>query len=417
MKRLPPCWATLTALYALGAAGLSGALPAHAQAVLLSDDFNGRPDGLITNEFAYFNPTAPGARHDGIWEMTSGSFFARGGLGYSGVPDTAAPNAASSNGTDSAVFRLDTIRRDFGDVAVDFDLNNRALYNNTGQPPDAGDGVTVWLRYYSQYTLYAIKVNRRDGGIDLKKKTPPGPSNGGTYYTLAHTTYAVPYGAWQHVRAAVRNNADGSVGLWLWINGRLVLTATDDGTYGGPPLRQPGGVGLRGDNCEFYVDNFAVTDVSDACALFPDTAQYNFETSAQDWQSTGGMITGVAQSAANAFDGCSGLAVHFAAAGPDVRQARVLAPPVPAGATVTFHVWLPASSRLTYVMPFVTEGPASGYRFDGSYRPASQLRAGAWNTIAVTVPPDAATPADVLGVEFGCDGPWSGTCYVDSVSW
>src|ERR1043166_249924 len=49
---------------------------------------------LVTNEYAYYNPTASGARSS-QWVMTSGSLFARDGAGWSGVPDDRPPGRTS----------------------------------------------------------------------------------------------------------------------------------------------------------------------------------------------------------------------------------------------------------------------------------------------------------------------------------
>jgi len=45
------------------------------------------------------------------------------------------------------------------------------------------------------------------------------------------------------------------------------------------------------------------------------------------------------------------------------------------------------------------------------------LTAGAWNTITVTVPANAVTPLYQLGVQFSTNAAWTGTCYIDSMSW
>ena len=47
----------------------------------------------------------------------------------------------------------------------------------------------------------------------------------------------------------------------------------------------------------------------------------------------------------------------------------------------------------------------------------SSLTAGAWNTITVTVPANAVTPLYQLGVQFTTGAAWTGTCYIDTVSW
>ena len=192
--------------------------------------------------------------------MTSGSLFARNGFGYTGVPDTISPNATSSNGTNSAVFRLNTRRFDFGNVAVNFRLSNLGFTQTTATPPVAWDGVHVFLRYQSQQSLYYASINRRDGTAVIKKKVPGGPSNDGTYYTLASAAHAVPMSSWQAVRAEVVTNPDGSVTMRLLAGGVLIVQATDSGT-GGPPITKPGAVGIRGDNDRFQFDDFTVTSL------------------------------------------------------------------------------------------------------------------------------------------------------------
>jgi hypothetical protein len=215
--------------------------------------------GLITNEYAFHNPSASGAHIDSTWEVTSGSLFAQNSGAYTGIPDHRSPNAESSNGTNSAVLRCRTKQSDFGDVAVEFNLRDVKLYDRTGVGPHAYDGVHVWVRYQSEYQLYAVTVNRRDGRLVIKKKTPGGPSNGGTYFTLAQAQYRVPFGATQHVRVVARNVANGSVMLALAIDGRTLIQTLDAGTIGGAPIVNPGRVGIRGDNSEFYFDAFKVT--------------------------------------------------------------------------------------------------------------------------------------------------------------
>ena len=223
-----------------------------------------QPNHLVTNEFAHWSPGNPARVVSSIWEMTSGSLFEEGGAGWSGVPDDIDPNATSSTGNDSAVFRLNTTRYEFGDVAVSFDLDNQGLVTTARTPAQAYDGVDIWFRYQSEYTLYAVHVNRRDGTVAIEKKVAGGPNpvNGGTYYPLAKGVHAVPYGAtWQKIKGSIRTNPNGSVTIDLYEDGLLVLSATDDGSKGGPPITSPGAVGIRGDNCNFLFKNFTVSGV------------------------------------------------------------------------------------------------------------------------------------------------------------
>jgi hypothetical protein len=227
------------------------------------DNFNSYPNGLITNEYAYWNPSDPRAVQSQVWEMTSGSLFASGGAAWSGIPDDVGPNPTSSNGTDSAVFRLTTKENDFGDVAVSFMLLNQGLSATASTPSVAWDGIHVFLRYQSEFNLYYASIDRRDNTVVIKKKVPGGPSNGGTYYELSPSvSHVVPYGSWQVVRATVQNNANGSVTIKLYSGETLLVSATDDGSIGGPPITAPGKVGIRGDNCNFKVDDFTVSPLS-----------------------------------------------------------------------------------------------------------------------------------------------------------
>lgn len=175
------------------------------------------------------------------WEVTSGTLELR-----DGKAETASP-----------VFRAVTRRRDFRDAEVSFTLLNRGLGESGGTPATDWDGVHVFLRYQSQYHLYYASVNRRDHTAVIKKKVPGGPSNGGTYYDLSpRRSYPVPYGRPQRVRATVRD-VGGAVVIEAYVDGRLVARARDDGRVGGPPIREPGRVGVRADNADISLDDFA----------------------------------------------------------------------------------------------------------------------------------------------------------------
>jgi hypothetical protein len=243
----------------VGTGGVSSALTTSATTSgtrLLSDSFS-RNDGLITNEYAFWNPTSLSAVRSTTWDMTSGSLFARNGTAWSGVPDAIDPNATSSNGTDSAIFRLVTKRRDFGSVDVSFRLRHNAFSSTPATPAVAWDGEHVFLRYVDETSLYSVSFNRRDGSTVIKKKVPGGSSNGGTYFTLAEGKYSFSSGTFHTVRAMIFDNPGGSVSIRLRVDGVLVLSASDSGT-GGPVIRS-GGVGIRGDNSDFNFDDFAVT--------------------------------------------------------------------------------------------------------------------------------------------------------------
>ncbi|WP_367319900.1 hypothetical protein [Streptomyces sp. HUAS ZL42] len=209
--------------------------------------------GLVTNEFAYWHPNAPGARHSPDWTMTSGSVFGADGAGWTGHPDGERPDATSSRATDSAVFRLASRRRDFGNARVTLRLRLSELVTTPRTPARSYDGVHLWLRFHSEQECYAVSVARRDGHVVVKRKTPGGPSNGGTYVTLATARAPLPQNTWADVDATVTDLADRRVRITLDVAGRRVLDMTDDAPG---RLSRPGGVGIRGDNAEFRFRDF-----------------------------------------------------------------------------------------------------------------------------------------------------------------
>jgi hypothetical protein len=217
--------------------------------------------GLVTNEFAYWNPTDTKRVESPDWEMTSGSLFARAGSGYTGTIDAIPPDVTSSIGTDSAVFRLNTREFSFRDVRVSMNLKVTRLASTPRTPPVDWDGVHIFLHYQSEYELYYASVARRDGHVVIKKKCRGGRSNGGTYYVLGNSErggIAFPSSTWQSVGASVRTNADGTVTIELYREGKIVTAATDTGV-GCAPITNAGATGIRGDNAEFDFDNFTIS--------------------------------------------------------------------------------------------------------------------------------------------------------------
>jgi len=219
-------------------------------------------NSLVTNEYAYWNPTHTDAARSPIWEVTSGSLFNRWGTGYTGKIDDGRVDARSAVSTDSSIFRLETAEQDFANVNVSFKLNVAELGSTARTPAVSYDGVHIWLRHSSQYNLYAASVARRDGRVVIKKKCPGGPSNDGTYYTLGKEIAGAPItvGAWRSVSASVQTNPSGTVTIALSVNGKALASAVDTG-IGCPVITAPGAVGIRGDNARFSFTEFSVADL------------------------------------------------------------------------------------------------------------------------------------------------------------
>lgn len=235
--------------------------PVPVPASLFSDLFDGA-NGLITNEYAYWNPAATDAKRSADWEMTSGSLFRKDNMGWTGDPDSGtAPNKDSSNANNSCVFRLTSKRKDFGDVKVSFSYVLNAFKAGAATPAVDWDGGHVFLRYQSQYHLYYVSFLRRDEKCVIKKKVPGGTSNSGTYYDIS-TYVAFPWtlNDLKRVETTAKNLPDGTVELALYVNGSLVVKAIDT-NKGGPAITAPGMTGIRGDNANLQFDNFKVEGI------------------------------------------------------------------------------------------------------------------------------------------------------------
>ena len=215
--------------------------------------------GLVTNEYAYREPNSPQAHDSADWIVTSGSLFAQNGDGWTGVPDSGETGTDSARYNDSAVFRLVTRRRDFGDVRAATSVKVDSPITTKRTPASEWDGAHFWLRYHSPSELYALSFRRRDGMVVIKRKITAHDKaavDGGDYTTLAQTSFPIPYGSWQQVAASAVNGSGGTVKLTLEINGRTALTVVDSAPG---PLTEPGGVGLRVDNSELWFRDFTAT--------------------------------------------------------------------------------------------------------------------------------------------------------------
>jgi len=243
----------LAVLIAIALGLYVGLRASHHGKIIFQPRFRG--SGLVTNEYAYFNPRSPLAVRSSDWVVTSGSLFALDGGGWTGVPDGRDPNATSSSATDSAVFRLRTRRADFENVVVSFDLRVARFVTTPRTPAQTYDGVHVWLRYQDANWLYFASVSRRDGEIVIGKKLPA--QGGGRYYHLVRVPgHLFPLGRWEHVQVAIDTKGT-TVVIRVDVDGGRLAVMVDDGRQGQTILRS-GAVGIRGDNADFRFKSFEV---------------------------------------------------------------------------------------------------------------------------------------------------------------
>ncbi len=143
-----------------------------------------------------------------------------------------------------------------------------------------------------------------------------------------------------------------------------------------------------------------------------DPAQFNFESTTQGWSGGGGIVSGVATSATQKFSGNQSLAVHFNVVTNGTGSPSVGNVAVTPGTTITFRVWIPSGSTITALQPYLMDNNWSWTSaWYGSFTP------NAWNTLTLTVPANATSPLQVLGIQFMTSSAWTGTCYIESVSW
>ena len=177
----------------------------------------------------------------------------------------------------------------------------------------------------------------------------------------------------------------------------------------------PGGAGTGGVVCEAGVGGAASADQAGGGG-----ARYDFETSVQSWKIGDGSAPSltIASSAAQHFDGQASLAVSFSASGPSWYELMVdpVTPAIPAGALVTLHIFVPADAALLWVKPYVQE-TANAWTWTGLLADAACLSRDTWTTLQVSVPAIGTAPVARLGMHFYLAAAWSGTIYVDGVTW
>jgi len=145
-----------------------------------------------------------------------------------------------------------------------------------------------------------------------------------------------------------------------------------------------------------------------------DPTVYHFEDSVQGWASAGAPVINVARSTTRKFAGVSSLAVQIKGSGSSA--VAVSNPSAKAGQIVTFHVFVPTGSGIAWMQPYVLQGADGNWAWTGSWQTGVSLRAGAWNTWTVQVPGNAKALYS-LGVQFGTNGNFAGSLFVDSVSY
>jgi aryl-phospho-beta-D-glucosidase BglC (GH1 family) len=144
----------------------------------------------------------------------------------------------------------------------------------------------------------------------------------------------------------------------------------------------------------------------------PDPTQFSFETDTRAWTPSGDQIGSVATSTAQHYAGRQSMAVNFSGTSGGTSSVDASYITLPAGTTVTFHVWVPAGSKIKTIEPYATD-----YNWGWASNPTDSFTAGAWNTLTLKVPSTSITPLNRLGLRFTTSAAWTGTVHVDSIDW
>lgn len=153
----------------------------------------------------------------------------------------------------------------------------KVVKDNLSASPNraASNGLLLFNRYQDGNSLYYTGV-RVDGAAVIKKKI------NGTYYTLSYKPFfpgakynrdtnpnLIPKNTWIGVRSELKNNANGSVNIKLYVdNGKtgnwvLAAEATDDGrSFGGGAITASGYAGIRTDFMDVEFDDFRATNLT-----------------------------------------------------------------------------------------------------------------------------------------------------------
>jgi hypothetical protein len=333
---------------------------------------------------------------------------------------------------------------------LDRDSDYYALVDNQSRWWDASDTASVnsesFNRYASWLSLWNAKAGKRwvlwqipignSNALDVCNAGQPRQGykdNRPEYFFGAESAQHLASWAQDGVIALLFGAGEGCQSSYendTYTDGQLFLKSRVASFYagGGLPLTGGGGGGGTADAGSGAKDSGA-TGTADAgkdsgavdsgapdvaAPPPPDSAQYSFETGTQGW-ATGSGVTGVASSSTRAFAGTHSLAVNVAETAAGTAQIGVAGPAIPAGAKVTFHVFIPSGSTIDAVQPFALQNASANWAWTGTWQ--GGLKANAWNTFTITVPTSAVTPLYGIGVEFQASAAWTGTLYVDSIAW
>ena len=153
-------------------------------------------------------------------------------------------------------------------------------------------------------------------------------------------------------------------------------------------------------------------------ATFVKIAPYDFESGTQAWAPSNGEPGTVASSPDAHASGDRALSIAVSSTAPTSYSVAVSPPMpgIPPGARVTFNLLLPPGALVEWVEVYAQEDAGSGYRFTTKHLAASTVSFGFWTTVTLGIPADSSAIASI-GFRFHTADAWTGSVYLDAISW
>jgi len=171
------------------------------------------------------------------------------------------------------------------------------------------------------------------------------------------------------------------------------------------------------------LNSLPVTKTVTVVSATGDNSRFGFEGSAEGFIATGekGTTVDLTVTSEKTFKGNGALKIDVSSADGGMLDVKLDGESiVPAGAKVTFRVWIPSNAPLSeiqgYVMP---HDPAWDIiKWNGAWGGYEYMQKDAWNELTLTMPEDTdMSLMQQIGVQFKTNDEAEFTVYVDSIDW
>lgn len=218
------------------------------------------------------------------WLNSGGLFFSRNGIAQTIQGELEESNFwrtlyAKNNQRDTDngyhpqnIFRLVT-RGEWNNLQQEASFRITKDNLSTSSYRNDSNGLLFFNRYQDGNNLYYTGI-RVDGYAVIKKKIK------GTYFTMAYTKIfdgkydrekspnLLPHNVWLNLRSEVKNEADGSVSIKLFLDKnrsgdwQMIAEAKDDGKrFGGASIKDAGYAGIRTDFMDVEFDDYKIEEL------------------------------------------------------------------------------------------------------------------------------------------------------------